>query len=280
MLKNKKGITLIALVITIIVLLILAGVSITMISGDDGIATRAVESKNKTEVADDEEKIALALSEYKLVKIEENAPALEDFLETKDWCESATLVEENAKIKIVMVSGREFDIDAEVKAASESGLFAEDGSVIKTWDELLSEGSVTVEGTKLTKINSNLEGYKLVIPGSIKSCGGDENGDKYNETSFVYGIEYGNECKISVIIFEEGIETIGVYTFTETEGINVYFPESVTLFETYAMCSLNGIAHFKDVSYDMRLDGEVWWDNWDLFNELPEAQEDAMYVLR
>ena len=81
----------IALVITIIVLLILAGVSITMISGDDGIAARAVESKNKTEVADDEEKIDLALSEYKLVKIEENAPALEDFLETKDWCESATL---------------------------------------------------------------------------------------------------------------------------------------------------------------------------------------------
>ena len=44
--KNQKGITLIALVITIIVLLILAGVSISMISGDDGIATQAVRAKS------------------------------------------------------------------------------------------------------------------------------------------------------------------------------------------------------------------------------------------
>ena len=36
MLKNNKGITLIALVITIIVLLILAGVSIAMLTGNNG----------------------------------------------------------------------------------------------------------------------------------------------------------------------------------------------------------------------------------------------------
>lgn len=46
--KSKKGITLIALVITIIVLLILAGVSISMISGDDGIATKASQAAEKT----------------------------------------------------------------------------------------------------------------------------------------------------------------------------------------------------------------------------------------
>ncbi len=40
MIKERKGITLIALVITIIVLLILAGVSISMLIGDNGILTR------------------------------------------------------------------------------------------------------------------------------------------------------------------------------------------------------------------------------------------------
>ena len=35
--NNKKGITLIALVITIIVLLILAGVSISMLTGDNSL---------------------------------------------------------------------------------------------------------------------------------------------------------------------------------------------------------------------------------------------------
>ena len=39
--RNSKGITLIALVITIIVLLILAGVSIAMLTGDNGILTQA-----------------------------------------------------------------------------------------------------------------------------------------------------------------------------------------------------------------------------------------------
>ncbi len=43
--KNDSGITLIALVITIIVLLILAGVSIAMLAGDNGVLTKASDSK-------------------------------------------------------------------------------------------------------------------------------------------------------------------------------------------------------------------------------------------
>ena len=50
-LKGKKGITLIALVITIIVLLILAGVSIAMLTGENGILTQAQKAKNETENA-------------------------------------------------------------------------------------------------------------------------------------------------------------------------------------------------------------------------------------
>ena len=49
--REQKGITLIALVITIIVLIILAGVSITMLTGENGIITQAKESKEKTEEA-------------------------------------------------------------------------------------------------------------------------------------------------------------------------------------------------------------------------------------
>ena len=43
--KGNKGITLIALVITIIVLLILAGISIAMLTGGNGLLTKATESK-------------------------------------------------------------------------------------------------------------------------------------------------------------------------------------------------------------------------------------------
>ena len=49
--KNNKGITLIALVITIIVLLILAGVSIAMLTGENGILNQASKAAEMTEIA-------------------------------------------------------------------------------------------------------------------------------------------------------------------------------------------------------------------------------------
>ena len=61
-LKQNKGITLIALVITIIVLLILAGVSIAMLTGENGILNQAAKAKNETEKAQANE--ALILDEY------------------------------------------------------------------------------------------------------------------------------------------------------------------------------------------------------------------------
>ena len=57
--KEEKGITLIALVITIIVLLILAGVAIAMLSGENGILKKAAEAKTETEQAQIEEEARL-----------------------------------------------------------------------------------------------------------------------------------------------------------------------------------------------------------------------------
>ena len=62
MLKNNKGITLIALVITIIVLLILAGVSIAMLTGNNGILKQAGNAQTATREADIKEAISLAVS--------------------------------------------------------------------------------------------------------------------------------------------------------------------------------------------------------------------------
>ena len=55
MIKENKGVTLVALVITIIVLLILAGISIRFVVGDNGVlsqATNAAEQTNKGTVSD------------------------------------------------------------------------------------------------------------------------------------------------------------------------------------------------------------------------------------
>ena len=60
MTKNNKGITLIALVITIIVLLILAGVSIAMLTGSNGVITKARQSEVMNKRGEVAERINMA----------------------------------------------------------------------------------------------------------------------------------------------------------------------------------------------------------------------------
>ena len=61
--NNQKGITLVALVITIIVLLILAGVTIAALSGDNGILTNASKSKQENALGEAKDMVAMAVNE-------------------------------------------------------------------------------------------------------------------------------------------------------------------------------------------------------------------------
>lgn len=63
--KSQKGITLIALVITIIVLLILAGVTIAMLTGENGILTKAKTADTDTKNAEAAERINMELQAFK-----------------------------------------------------------------------------------------------------------------------------------------------------------------------------------------------------------------------
>ena len=55
--KNQSGITLVALVVTIVVLLILAGVSINLVLGENGLITQAKEAREQTKSAEVNEKV-------------------------------------------------------------------------------------------------------------------------------------------------------------------------------------------------------------------------------
>ena len=61
--KNNRGITLIALIITIIVLLILVGVTLAMISGESSIFTKAVTASEETFIAQAKEVAGVVVSE-------------------------------------------------------------------------------------------------------------------------------------------------------------------------------------------------------------------------
>ena len=60
--KSNKGITLVALVITIIVLLILAGVSISLVVGDNGVLTQSQKASKATDLASAKSALELTLS--------------------------------------------------------------------------------------------------------------------------------------------------------------------------------------------------------------------------
>ena len=60
---NSRGITLIALVVTILVLIILAGVSINLVLGDNGIITKAKQAKEQYEMAQVKEKLEMTIIE-------------------------------------------------------------------------------------------------------------------------------------------------------------------------------------------------------------------------
>ena len=91
--KSTKGITLIALVVTIIVLLILAGVSIAMLTGNNGVLTQGNRAKEEQAHTAVKEGIMLLYNEYK-TKQEVNASKVQE--ETKVASTELVKIAENS----------------------------------------------------------------------------------------------------------------------------------------------------------------------------------------
>ena len=100
-LQNQKGITLIALVITIIVLLILAGVSIAMLTGENGILGQATSAKEKTVEAKEKEAVALAITTIKAkITKELNETNLEEEIVALEGEDNVTVVKDGNFYKV------------------------------------------------------------------------------------------------------------------------------------------------------------------------------------
>ena len=81
--RGQKGITLIALVVTIIVLIILAGISISLLFGKSGIITRAKKGQEIADVATAQDKLELIKSEIpmKILDGKDSTVNLNNYLE-------------------------------------------------------------------------------------------------------------------------------------------------------------------------------------------------------
>ena len=110
--KNSKGITLIALVITIIVLLILAGVTIATLTGDNGILKQADKAKTETTMGEEKEAIGLAYNGAKTEKLGGEITAGDLNTQFTKNGTKATASGEGT-IKVDFETGRSYTIDAQ-----------------------------------------------------------------------------------------------------------------------------------------------------------------------
>ncbi|MGN1327483.1 MAG: type II secretion system protein [Clostridia bacterium] len=80
--KSDKGITLIALVVTIVVLLILAGISLNLVLGNNGLITKAKDAKEKTQKSTVKDEVSLLVADWQIEKYLDDA-GLEAYLNSK-----------------------------------------------------------------------------------------------------------------------------------------------------------------------------------------------------
>ena len=113
-LKKNNGITLIALVITIIVLLILAGVSLSMVFNQDGIFNRAEQATDKYGQAKARETLELLLGEAQMRKYESGLTEEELNEEIEKVGSLLPKEDENSNYQLVIVEGHIFEIDRSV----------------------------------------------------------------------------------------------------------------------------------------------------------------------
>ena len=100
-LKRNKGITLIALVVTIIVLLILAGISISMLTGQNGILKRSRESKIKNEIGVAQEALNMKISNNKIDQYTNNAN--DDIYDIEGFIKEMDIIENGEKKDIYVI---------------------------------------------------------------------------------------------------------------------------------------------------------------------------------
>ena len=111
--NSSKGITLIALVITIIVLLILAGVSIAMLTGENGVLTKATEAKDQTGIAQEKEEITMAYASAKANKVDKvSEPVTASELQSElDKLNSLGTADDTSELTVTYPNGHIYTID-------------------------------------------------------------------------------------------------------------------------------------------------------------------------
>ena len=268
MLNNKKGITLIALVVTVVVLIILAGVSINAVLGDNGIIKKANQAASVTKEAEVKEAINRTILEFYLTNDYET---LEDFLKAKAEDGSIDSVTKNADGTLTVKKG-EYSVTVENKTNSSGGSSSggSTGGETQTPEITIGEAKVVANsdgtGSAITDAASVYLGNTLYITFSHSITGGTTTVDKtipyavtkngtytFTVTGTVNGKNYTKNVSVTVNQFK----TVKDYVVANVEVTypdgNVWVPEGFRISTDSASTVQGGI-----VIEDKDLNQFVW----------------------
>ena len=114
----ENGITIVALIITVIILLILAGISLNLVIGENGIIKNAKQAKAETEKKSEEEELRIILAKYEGKKLKINQ-SLKEYLNAK-----VKEIEDNEDgTLMVIVRKNEFNVDENTYDITEPTIF-------------------------------------------------------------------------------------------------------------------------------------------------------------
>ena len=257
MLNNKKGITLIALVVTVVVLIILAGVSINAVLGDNGIIKKANQAASVTKEAEVKEAINRTILEFYLTNDYET---LEDFLKAKAEDGSIDSVTKNADGTLTVKKG-EYSVTVENKTNSSggSGSGGSTGGETQTPEITVSGIKVVADntgtGSAITEADSVYLGNTLYITFSHSITGGTTTVDKtipyavtkngtytFTVTGTVNGKSYTKNVSVTVNQFKTAKDYVAANVeVTYPDGKKVWIPEGFKIADDSASTVQGGV---------------------------------------
>ena len=239
--KEMKGITLVALVITIVVLLILAGVSINTVLGDDGIIKKAKEAAAATKQASAEEEMNRLVLEYQLASKDET---LESFLQGKVTEGRIDGVTDNGDGTITItkkVEGKDYTITVKKPVAPTPSVKV--GAIRVVSDSTgagssLGEASTRKGTTLYIMIESTISGGTTTLSPEVPYAVTENGTYKFTVTGTVNGTTYTKEVSVTVDQFKMEINLDDVQI---GDSVNYTYDsaESYSLSSTYSGYSSN-----------------------------------------
>ena len=212
---KNKGITLVALVITIIVLLILSGVTIASLSGDNGILRRAVEARNSTVDSQIYEQVQMILLETRMEIENSNQDEIKTKVDDKFKKEKIEATIEKREDGFVVVCGK---YNKKILYLdSKLGIINEEKAVVgksTDWDYIVNPNNTVVIKAYKKDISGHFDIPNIIEGYLVTELGDDVFNYATNMTSMTLPI---------------GLEKIGARTFAFCSNLEweVAFPSTL-----------------------------------------------------